>query len=157
MLNNMSWTGYFTALGIALVIYYLFVGIKYYSEEIKDLFSGKRRISFNPALPGRNKRQRDEEPEHKEQAIAGFEHTTNDDFIVLERLIERLKKVINEAAGRKMILQEFKQYLTMILKDYPSVAGSHLRSSVNELIISECQKYGTVELNVKEVDMLWGE
>jgi len=45
----------------------------------------------------------------------------------------------------------------MVLKEYPSVRYSPLRSSINELIVSECQKYGAVTLNEDEVELLWKE
>jgi len=66
--------------------------------------------------------------------------TTDDEFTEVEHLIERLKAVVADASRRKLIPQEFKQYLSMVLKEYPAVRYSPIRSSVNELIVSECQK-----------------
>lgn len=157
MLNNISWTDYIMAVGIALVIYYLFIGLKYYSEDIKDLLSGKRRFKLKPAPSVAHNRQHEQDVKSGPEEFTGYENSRDDEFMELEHLIGRLKTIIEDASRRKMVPQEFKQYLTMILKEYPSIKDSPLRSSVNEMIISECQKYGTVILNEEEMDSLWVE
>lgn len=156
MFTNISWTDYLMAVVLLLAIYYLFVGIRYYSGELKDLLSGKRKLNLKTVIPknlnDENLRY-DEEDSHP--ADASFEETMDEEFNEVEHLIERLKSVIADASQRKLIPQEFKQYLGMVLKEYPSVKYSPLRLSINELIISECQKYETVTLTEDEVDLLW--
>ncbi len=49
MLKNISWTDYLIVVAIALAIYYLFVGVRYFSTEIKELLSGKRKLRFRAA------------------------------------------------------------------------------------------------------------
>ena len=156
MLKNISWTDYIIVVAILLAIYYLFVGMKYFSGEIKDLLSGKRRLKFRAAVPNDHAAY-NPDSEQGLQETSGFENTTDDEFSEVEHLIERLKAVIADASRRKLIPQEFKQYLGMVLKEYPSVRYSPLRSSINELIVSECQKYGAVTLKEEEVELLWKE
>lgn len=43
MLKNISWTDYIIAVAIALIIYYIFVAARYFADELKELFSGKRK------------------------------------------------------------------------------------------------------------------
>ena len=156
MFTNISWTGYFITMTVLLAIYYLFVGIRYYTVDIKDLVSGKRKLNLKTALPFNSK---GEYPStiggNSHPSEASFEETTDKDFTEVEHLIERLKALIADASRRKMIPQEFKQYLSLVLKEYPSVKNSSLRASVNELIVSECEKCGTVILTEDEVDLLW--
>lgn len=155
MLKNISWSDYIIAVAILLAIYYLLVGMRYFSSEIKDLLSGKTKLKFRAAIPNNHAADHpDEEQGHQE---TGFEKTTDDEFTEIEHLIERLKAVIEDASRRKLIPQEFKQYLSMVLREYPSVKYSPLRSSVSELIVSECQKYGAVILSEDEVELLWKE
>ncbi|RKD15103.1 hypothetical protein BCY91_06155 [Pelobium manganitolerans] len=156
MLKNISWSDYIIAVAILLAIYYLFVGMKYFSGEIKDLLSGKRKLKFRAAVSNDHAAYN---PDNEEslQETSGFEETTDDEFSEVEHLIERLKAVIADASRRKLIPQEFKQFLSMVLKEYPSVRYSPIRSSINELIVSECQKYGAVTLNEDEVELLWKE
>jgi len=156
MLKNISWSDYIIAVAILLAIYYLFVGVRYFSGEIKDLLSGKHKLKLRTALSDSNSVY-DPGDEPSQQETGGFEKTTDDEFTEVEHLIERLKAVVADASRRKLIPQEFKQYLSMVLKEYPSVRYSPIRSSVNELIISECQKYGAVTLKEDEVELLWKE
>jgi len=156
MLQNISWADYIMVIAAALVIYYLFVGVKYFSIEIRELLAGKRKLKFkmSQAHAGSSYNETDEE---YPQADNGFENTSDDEFTEVEHLIERLKSVIGDASGRKLIPEEFKQYISLVLKEYPSVKYSPLRSSVNELIVSECQKYKVVTLTEDEVELLWKE
>jgi hypothetical protein len=156
MFTNISWTDYFITVIILLAIYYLFVGIRYYSGDIKDLLSGKRKLNLKTALPYNSKGEYPSTIEgNSHPSEASFEETMNKEFTEVEHLIERLKALIADASRRKMIPQEFKQYLSLVLKEYPSVKNSSLRASVNELIVSECEKYGTVTLTEGEVDLVW--
>jgi len=41
MLSNVSWSEFGAVLGVLLVLYYLFVGAKYYHKDIKDVLAGK--------------------------------------------------------------------------------------------------------------------
>jgi hypothetical protein len=155
MLKNISWTDYIIAVSIALIIYYIFVAVRYFSDELKELLSGKRKLTVLPyGVPSENSDEVESELDHQVEA-SGFANTTDDEFTEIEHLIERLKSVIEDASHRKLIPQEFKQYLSMVLKEYPSVRYSPLRSSVNELIISECEKYGAIALSESDVDLLW--
>ena len=156
MFTNISWTDYFITVTILLAIYYLFVGIRYYSRDIKDLLSGKRKLNLNTALPYNSKGEYCSTTEGNiHPSEVSFEETKDEEFTEVEHLIERLKALIADASRRKMIPQEFKQYLSLVLKEYPSVKNSSLRASVNELIVSECEKYGAVTLTEDEVDLVW--
>ena len=156
MFTNISWTDYFVAVVLLLAIYYLFVGVRYFSADLKDLISGERNPNFRDVLPNDTS---DESILSTEENYPGeshaFEPTTDDDFAEVEHLIERLKGVIADASGKKLISQEFRQYLHLVLREYPNIKNSPLRSSINELVASECEKYGAVILSEDEVEMLW--
>lgn len=154
MLKSISWIDYIIAVSILLTVYYLLVCLRFFSGEIKDLFSEKRESRFKAALGNsRDADGCDSEQNHEE--TGGFEQTSDDEFTEVEHLIDRLKAVIGEATDRKLIPKEFKQYLGMVLKEYPSVRYSPLRSSINELIVSECERSGAVILDEDEVELLW--
>ena len=155
MLTNISWRDYFITVIILLAIYYFFVAIRYYSRDIKDLLSAKRKLNLKAALPCNSKGEYPSTIGGNIHSEASFEETTDKEFTEVEHLIERLKVLIGDASRRKMIPQEFKQYLSLVLKEYPSVKNCSLRASVNELIVSECEKYGTVTLTEDEVDLVW--
>ena len=158
MFTNISWADYLSAVFLLLAIYYVYVGVRYYSGDLKDLLSGKRKLNFrasradSPAGPSPQFTDNGDRP-----AGPPFEETTDDDFAEVEYLIGRLKEVIADASQRQLIPQEFKHYLRLTLKEYPAVKISALRPSVNELIVSECEKYGAVTVSAEEVDVLWND
>lgn len=154
MLENISWSDYIIAISIALSFYYLFIGLRYFSSEIKDRLSGERKVKIRTNPPDSNE-DYSTTVEDGDQEPGRFERKTGNEFNEIEVLIDRLRTVIKDASLRKLIPQEFNQYLSMVLKEYPSIKYSPLRSSINELIVSECQKYGAVTLNEDEVELLW--
>jgi len=156
MLQSISWSEYITAVVLLLVVYYLVIAGRYCSGDIKDILTGKRTLRFRTALPAPGKHE-EEIPSESGKLTGGSEETAGNEFTDVEHLIERLKNVIADASRRNLIPQEFRQYLSMVLKEYPSLRYSPLRSSINELIISECQKYGAVTLKEEEVELLWKE
>ena len=156
MLTNISWTDYIIAVAIFLAAYYFFVGMRYFSADLKDLVSGKSNLKFMGVL-SHDKVSESIQPSEKsyDGESPAFETTTDDDFVEVEHLIERLKSVIADASGKKLIPQELKQYLHLVLQEYPNIKNSPFRTSINELVASECEKYGAVILSEDEVEHLW--
>ena len=156
MLTNISWTDYFIAVAILLTAYYLFVGLRYFYTDFKNLVSGKKELRFRAVTPHATSGESilSSEANYLGESPA-LESTTDDAFAEVEHLIGRLKIVIADASGRKLIPLEFKQYLHLVLQEYSNIKNSPLRSSINELIASECEKYGAVTLSEDEVELLW--
>lgn len=156
MLTNISWTDYIIAVAILLAAYYFFVVMRYFFADLKNLVSGKSNLKF---MVGISYDTIGESIQPSEKNYNGespaFETTTDDDFAEVEHLIERLKSVIADASGKKLIPQELKQYLHLVLQEYPNIKNSPFRSSINELVASECEKYGAVTLSEDEVEQLW--
>src|SRR6185312_14940449 len=99
MFTNISWTDYFITVTILLAIYYLFVGIRYYARDIKDLLSGKRKLNLKTALSYNSKGEYPSTIEgniHPSEAL--FEESMNKEFTEVEHLIERLKALIADAS-----------------------------------------------------------
>ena len=49
MLNNISWGSYVSVVTLLLLVYYIIIGAKFYSNEIKAFLSGKSRLTFRSA------------------------------------------------------------------------------------------------------------
>ncbi|MDT0641574.1 hypothetical protein RM553_01900 [Zunongwangia sp. F363] len=154
MFTQISWTDYLLAVSILLIIYYLFVGVQYFSGDLKDLLSGKRKLLLKPSgfpqhgtLPN----------ETLESIPVTTDKEAKDEFAEVENLIEKVKAMIADALGKQLVKEEFRQYLRLVLKEFPSIKTSALRPSINELIVSECEKQGIAAFNEEEVDELWSD
>ncbi|THF52982.1 hypothetical protein E6C50_01885 [Flavobacterium supellecticarium] len=156
MLNQFTWIDYFIGICVAMVIYYLWLAIKYFRNDITHVILSKSDERFGSDL------FEDEYQDVTEvkstsamQEGTAILNTLDNDFEEIEFLIQKLKKVIADTSKSKPVKAEFKEYLRLVLKEYPSVKDSALRESVNELIVAETEKYGIVILSREEVDVLW--
>ncbi|WP_231557121.1 hypothetical protein [Flavobacterium sp. AED] len=141
--------------------WYLFVGLRFYFDDIKEIVTGKRKLQFR-TLGNTNY----QEPQ-SELNYLDFEITTSESesepsgsdtiFQEVDALVKRLKKVITDATQRKLVKQEFENHMRLALTAYPLLRDSPYRSSVDELIVSECQKQGSILLSQQEVEALWDE
>lgn len=154
MFNQISWTDYLLAVSILLAIYYLFVGVRYFSGDLKAQLAGKRKLTLKPSGFPQNEPLQNEA---SEDISVTTDEDTDDEFAEVEHLIEKVKAMIADALNQQLVKEEFKQYLRLVLKEFPSIKTSALRPSINELIVSECEKQGIAAFNEEEVDELWSD
>lgn len=155
MIKNISWSEYLVAVGFLSAVYYLIVGIRYFSDDIRQLLPGKRKVRTVAPAGSNNSQSYLAEKQQNNREIHGLDDTSDDEFTAVKTLIDRLITAIEDASARRLIPQEFRQYLCNILKKYPSLKDSPFQSSVNNLIVSECQKYEGVILTIEDVETLW--
>jgi len=154
MFNQISWQNYFIVVAITITIYYLYVGIRYYSKELTGIFSGTTRLKL------KSKGVEVERPPYAEEQPEAFnddedDEMLDDEFIQSEQLVGRLKNVISAAPKESLQPDEVENRIRTVLNDFPAIKDSVLRSSVNELIVSECEKYGAADFAEDEVDLMW--
>jgi len=81
----------------------------------------------------------------------------DDEFADVESLIGNIKELIINSNGSDLTSTSFRQDLHQVLNKYPLVKNSPFRASINELIVSECEKRSAVTLGESAVDKLWEE
>ncbi|MBN9284115.1 MULTISPECIES: hypothetical protein [unclassified Flavobacterium] len=150
MFTNITWTDFFLGIAIGTGAYYLLVGLRYYRVEIIGFFSGRKKMNFNTTFD-----EEDYEDNSTKTKQNHFLASSDQDFEQIERLITKIKRIISDTAQVQLEPDEFKDYISVTLKEYPLIKNSPLRASINELIVSECEKYGAVALSEEEVDLLW--
>lgn len=163
MFTNISWTNYFILITLVLIAYYIIIGIRFYSHDLKSLLLGGEKIRLGRAqsisIIQKSNNDIDDANATTEtfQAENPFAKTTEETFLEVEQLIIRLKEAIADGSDKKYIKQEFVLYLQLVLKEFPTLKYSQFQSAINELIISECSKYDSVTLSEDEVATLWNE
>lgn len=158
MLTGISWNNYIVVVVLLSIVWYLFVGLRYYFEDIKELVTGKRKLQFR-SLVGKSipKSNYDLDYQKSDEILntpVEFE-TVDPVFNEVEDLTARLKNAISDATQKKLIKKDFEDHLRFILKEHPLLGNSPFRPSLNELIISEYEKQESVLLTHQEVDALW--
>lgn len=160
MFRNILWNDYIIVVVFLMVSWYVFVGLRYYLDEIKDVVGGKKK------LQGWEKNEElkvEPEADLRLQDSLGrissemYPQESNTIFHEVEALIKQLKSVLNEVAQKEPSKQELEEKLRLILIEYPLLSDSPYRSAVDELIVSECEKYGLPVLIQQEVAALWNK
>ncbi|MEZ7507259.1 hypothetical protein [Flavobacterium sp. Arc2] len=157
MFTNISWGNYIVVIVLLFASWYLFIGLRFYFVEIKEIVTGKWTI--------RNCRSKDLEIHYDVVQPQTFTDTSlqpsfgepEESIINIDAFVEGLKNVVKEAAQRKLVKTEFQSYLSLLLCEFPSIKNSPFRSSVSEMIISECNKQDFISLSQVEVEELWNE
>lgn len=158
MFTNISWGNYIVAVVLLLASWYLFIGLRFYFDDIKEIVIGKRKLHFR-RLGNTNYQETQSELHYQDssqgilpEATFGEFDTT---FLDVDALVEQLKDIVTDAAKRKLLKQEFIDHLRLVLKEYPSVKNSAFSSSVSELIVSECGRLESITLTQREAEGLW--
>lgn len=165
MFRNITWTNYIVVIIVLLAIYYLFIGIRFYFRDLQDFLTQRRKDNkhflSDEIIDGILQSSHAEpfEESQSEQLIpdSSFAQTSDDTFEDIERLIVQLKEAICDAGTKTYTREEFFLLLRLILIEYPHLKDSPFQSALNELIVSECEKYGSIVISEEEVVMLWNE
>ncbi|WP_343591090.1 hypothetical protein [Flavobacterium sp.] len=148
MFTNVSWSSYLAVMGTAVIIWYLFIVLKFYSGDLKKIFSGKKKLKL-PSF--KNNIQNTRESKSISDSFSESFDTLDD----AEQLSVRIQQAAAESAEKGLSKEQFQNYLRMLLEEYPYVKISSLRESINKLIVSESGKYPALLLTLSEADSLW--
>jgi hypothetical protein len=146
MFNNISWQDYLVGVSLTLTVYYVAIGLRFYSVELKTLLTRKAKFR-DPETQFIE----DEIPLTRERQDA---YTEDEEYAKLEKLLSSLKSVIEDAGRKKYVLAEFKQFIRKVFNQHPGVKVSNFRSAVNEFVVSECEK-SDLSITEEQIDMLW--
>ena len=152
MFTNISWVSYILVVTLLLAAWYLIIGMRFYFHDLQSLFTRKRKPNLRLA-PDETYSTTGSEftPEQTE--------TLDSDILFqeVEQLSTKLKEAIADASSKNYNREEFIFLLQLTLKEYPHLKGSIFQEALNNLIISECEKYGSIHLSAVELAMLWKE
>lgn len=157
MFSNISWGTYLTAVIFILIAWYLFIGYRYYRQDISGLVAGKRKLPlFQPLSPPTNIAESAaaaalQSPEEDRQHPAGPDLLYDE----VDRLIHRMKTVVSALAANQIPKQEFLIQVRALYQEFPAVANSAFVESISELLVSECDSIGSFTLSMEEASELW--
>lgn len=137
MLKNVSWGMYLEFLVIALVIYYCYIGIKYFKDDIKSIINGKLKII-----------------RQSKQTSTG---TQMDDpsFEELKAVSEDLRTAVFERVGKYLSKQELLEQLQERLSLYEGLYKPAYRHALNNSIILNAKEICGVVFSEDELNSAW--
>jgi len=148
MFTNISWGSFLTAVVVVTAIWYSAVIIKCYSRELKKILSGETKIM----LPFFNNTKKEHTVRNTiKSSFSGSFETLED----AEQLSIRIEQAAAESAEKGLSKEQFQNYVSMLLEEYPYVKISSLKENINKLMVSESNKYPQLQLTLSEADSLW--
>ncbi len=157
MEKMISWTNYWVLVGTLLLLYYGWVLIVYYRN---DLFtrraSNKKQFSAlspqfnaikpidNPPLAGNTSRSIDSTNTNEPETVTLLPSFTNE-------LVAYLEQAGKAGAARQEILFS----VTQLIKRYSSRELLSYQEAINQLLHSECEASCHVRLEEEEIDRVW--
>jgi hypothetical protein len=153
MFTNISWEGYCIAIGVLLLVWYTFLGFRFYHKEIKQIISGKGDLNLPMVKSLKRKQSGTKSDSSSSASFSGSFGISK----VVEELTSILLRAISESKERNLSKEEFQMYLKLILNDYPDVKNSTLRPTINAFMVSECEKHPQMILTFAEMDALRAE
>ncbi len=139
MLQNITWSGYLGGVAVLLVCYYLFIGAKYYREEIGKLLKGK--------LPKRAGTEK--------ETVSKGEQLPDASFDELEAVVNDLRYAVFEKAGKSVSKQELLASLQQRLATYTGLQKQAYRVAMNNFIISHAKDLCGVVFSESELNAAW--
>jgi hypothetical protein len=149
MLNNISWASYSTVLSILLVIYYSFVIIILYSNELQNYFEKFKGLS--KLSPLRNyKKQESKNPE-----LIGNNSNDEEKIDLPVKLLSDIQSIIKNGTSRNFIKEELIIALKPYLEQHEAICPGIKKETINNYIKVQFENYCSIHLTVDEVNMLW--
>lgn len=136
MLKQISWTEYFVAIGLLLLIYYVLIVVVYFRSDIWQLVSGKKQLAL---------------------ATAGntVEQDVNTDE---EKLYNNANNLIAELKllfAKKYVKEELIVALQQKLKSYNFLKETAYQASINNFIELEAENKSSLYLSEEELRIVW--
>jgi len=136
MLNKVSWSEYAGVIVILLIIYYLYIGARYYRHEIKTLLSGK--------LP---------KTMRKDNAAQKSEGLSNDpSFDELETVVNDLRYSVLDKAGNPADKAELLGKIKQRLANYSGLRKPAYRVAINNYILTNAKELCGVVFSESELN-----
>lgn len=159
MFTEITWATYLRIVAALLFIYYLLLILKFYLPQIS--------ASLSSAAPGLGSINRHDEvavSEHNTAIKEGVHVSssgsftaaeTGNDYEIIEEIVERVKSVLRHASDTTVEPSEVTSSFRSILSDYPALARTTFRPSINEFIASESELHGYPTITQEAVEQLW--
>ena len=149
MLQQLSWTNYFTAIAIITIFYYLYVLVVYYKVELQRLFSGngnnQKVLSMQSLMPARD--------------IDNIEDQNNqntDLFSLGHQLMAAIQPIIAKAADAKSPKEELLFGLQQVIRNgYQHLKATSVQTTIHKYIQQQCIDHLNMSLSADDLQQLW--
>lgn len=159
MFTEITWATYLRAVAALMFIYYVLLILKFYFPHIST--------SLSSAAPSSGAPQHSDEMtlHSKSTGVSENDRLTpsgsftaaenGNDYEIIEEIVERVKSVLQHAADTTMEPSDVTSSFRTVLADYPALARSTFKPSINEFIANESEQHGYLTITQEAVEQLW--
>jgi hypothetical protein len=156
MFKSISWSSYGIFVLIILVVYYATIGLLYYLNEIKQIFSGKSslllKLNRSKRFVAKNDIQHQNDRLYKEAMAQDSEENLH---ALADECMNDIKNTLQHAANNNLVKQEIIYSLQQLINRYPSLKDTSLKSFITNYILIECANYCSIHLDEDEFKGIW--
>jgi hypothetical protein len=146
MFTDISWSSYIITVIILLAGYYLFIGFRYYRNDLLQSLSGKKISPDEASFKAPQK-------SHKENLLEAFEKQNF--FQLSQSAADEIQAFIHQAGSDKLNADEVMKGIRALLGKYPGLKDSPFCELIENLIISECEMNCSIPLDAEQARALW--
>ena len=150
MLSTISWSQYITIISFALLIYYSFIGFKYYRWEILGLIGIRKVENEKIFIPADEGIQHFKSVENPEDYLPRA--TLETDISPLVQAFADEVQAFTSSAEPNMPKAELLFSLHLIISKYPALKNADCRSEISTIVFTQVnEKFPGL---IKEADLL---
>jgi hypothetical protein len=154
MFTQISWGSYTTIVVVLLACYYLFVGLRYYRNDLLQLLSGKKAtISDSSNFTTIKTNSLIKQKPHEAYMQQSVEEQNL--YQLLQALSDEIHAFMNEAGNNKLNKDEITASLKILIAKYSVFKDSSFQELIQNLIVTECETYCSIHLSEEELSALW--
>ena len=146
MLNNITWSSYWTALTILTVIYYVIILLVFYRHELGNLLTGKIGSPH-----GRTKSTHANLIEDTSQQG----NDKNELLPMVAIISDELTAYLEQGSYTRYEKPEVIYALQKITRKFAAIKGSKYQTTINQLIQSVCGDKCGIHLDDSEIQAVW--
>ena len=175
MSTNNPWILYVSVVGPLLIGYYLFVGVRFYWEDIRSKIRGWQNSSNRMPAQLKGPQQPQLQPEtdfqneslyitdlnadqqnvHQEESEPVWQNEAL--MQQMEELSVHLRQAVEQVHQHNEGAEQLVALLQTLLTQYPALRGTPFQLSVNTLVEAECAKYGSIHLRGEDKMQIWSQ
>ena len=136
MFHLVSWQQYMIFILVVTLIYYVFILLRFYHNELFHLLKGVKNL---PAIA---------EEKRDKKTFTGENDSMND-------LLEDLKTIFQSASQKKYPKEELMMALQLKLREYDQFKNTPFEIAVNNFIAEESENQCSIHLGEEDQRVLW--
>jgi hypothetical protein len=147
MLTNITWGNYLIGLAVILFLYYSYVILRYYRTELIAFINrGPADSDFAVAKEAPAEDQDNKVKELHQQEL----------YHKVEEFAQRLKNVVANVYHDTLQKTELIAAIQPLFREFYQLKNTAYAGALEELLLSECSKYGAVLISEDDLDEVWG-